>query len=579
MSENAILLARGDLTQLGCDALVLPTDRQGLESRFKGRLTQAFRALPGFREDYKTVHRAFLASRNQDWLEIGDAFWVPLRRTEPPYGVACVAAAAGYGHAQHAALATSAALRCAAPHLPPYRTSKKPVSTIALPAILLGGGGGRWEENAVAQAQVEAAKATLAHFPDTNATFVLYTPNDYHLFLEARRQVGAVPSLPASLSDAIPALAGQIAADESVLFVGAGLSEGAGIPGYRAVIAAMAQELGITPLPDDQESYLDIAQWYRNQHGAEHSERVHALLKNLLTRPEVLPSLTHAQLLGMPLRHVLTTNYDDLLEQGLRAQRRYPITVAKASEIPQTGGRGVYTIKLHGDLQRGDGTGDYDDVVLSREDYDDFFDRRPLMASLLEGLLLNRTFLFVGYSLRDPNFRLIFRKLDRLLKEAKRPAYVLTFEEPNAYQRAYWASKNVQLLSLGTDSPQQTLWLFLDRLSAEVEGERHLLLSPDRAEPSPAARGLLGALDRVGAQLTELEIEALSPDEVRVAAAALATLAEEGWRPRSTSILLLWLRLAERASAPDRERFLQQALRYVEKQEQAQLILERIKIH
>lgn len=578
MTDNAILLTQGDLTQLGCEALVLPMDRQGLESRFRGRLHRAVTEIPGFRDDYRHAYQAFLAHKNQEWLEIGDTFWVPLRRTEPPYGIVCVAAAGGHSHAQHAALAVAAAIRCAAPKLDSRRTAKKPTLTIALPAVLLGGGGGRWDEHKVAEAQLEAARTALQDFPGVDAVFVLYTPNDYRLFSDARQRIGAAPPLPDTLTAAVPELATAIAADESALFVGAGVSEGAGLPGYKAVIAAMARELGITAVGDDQESALEVAQWYRNHHGAAHSARVQQLLLRLLDRPEILPSLSHYLLLGLPIRHILTTNYDDLLERTLTHLRRFPVSVAQARDIPQTGGRGVYTVKLHGDLAHGDWSGDYDDVVLSRDDYDDFFDRRPLMASLLEGLLLNRTFLFVGYSLRDPNFRLIFNKLDRQLREARRPAYVLTFDEPSEHQRTYWERKNVRLLSVASGTPERTLWLFLDRLAAQVQGTQRLTLSPDSAEPTRAAQPLLQALLQVGEQLRDLDVESLTPDEVRVAAAALATLAEEGWRsPTYLPLPKLWQRLAARATPADRPRLLQQALRYTESKELAEVILTELK--
>ena len=55
-----------------------------------------------------------------------------------------------------------------------------------------------------------------------------------------------------------------------------------------------------------------------------------------------------------------------------------------------------------------------------RFDYATFFERRPAMAILLEGLLLNQTFFFVGYSLRDPNFRQVFSRIARMLREARR---------------------------------------------------------------------------------------------------------------------------------------------------------------
>ena len=83
---------------------------------------------------------------------------------------------------------------------------------------------------------------------------------------------------------------------------------------------------------------------------------------------------------------------------------------------------GVHVVKLHGDASQAEG------IVLCRDDYDEFFDRRPAMALLLEGLLLNQTFFFVGYGLRDPNFRQVYSRIVRMLRDARKPAFATSFE-------------------------------------------------------------------------------------------------------------------------------------------------------
>ena len=135
------------------------------------------------------------------------------------------------------------------------------------------------------------------------------------------------------------------------------------------------------------------------------------------------PTLAHYLLLSLPVRQVVTTNYDDLLERALEALKRYPVKVVRQEDVARTGrGDGVHVVKLHGDAA------EPDEIVLCRDDYDEFFERRPAMALLLEGLLLNRTFFFVGYGLRDPNFRQVYSRIARMLREARRPAFATSFE-------------------------------------------------------------------------------------------------------------------------------------------------------
>ena len=129
-----------------------------------------------------------------------------------------------------------------------------------------------------------------------------------------------------------------------------------------------------------------------------------------------LPTLAHYLLLSLPIRLVLTTNYDDLLENALTALKRYPVKVVKQRDVAGIRtGQGAYVVKLHGDAATAE------EIVLCRDDYDEFFERRPAMALLLEGLLLNRTFFFVGYGLRDPNFRQIYSRIARMLQAPPGP--------------------------------------------------------------------------------------------------------------------------------------------------------------
>src|SRR5205085_2313088 len=140
---------------------------------------------------------------------------------------------------------------------------------------------------------------------------------------------------------------------------------------------------------------------------------------------------------------------------------------------------GVFVIKLHGDI------GCPEEIVLCRDDYDEFFERRPAMALLLESLMLNRTFFFVGYSLRDPNFRQIYARIARMLREARRPAFATTFERGEAlpFIVEQWRRKQLTLLPIPGDTGEDQgvrFLAFLDRLAERVTlPHPRLFLAPD----------------------------------------------------------------------------------------------------
>ncbi|HEL1217604.1 TPA: SIR2 family protein, partial [Streptococcus equi subsp. zooepidemicus] len=68
--------------------------------------------------------------------------------------------------------------------------------------------------------------------------------------------------------------------------------------------------------------------------------------------------------------------------------------------------------KLHGDVESPE------DAVLTRSDYEEFgYNKRKLFREVLEGDLLTKTFLFLGFSFEDPNFNYVIGRLRVLLDE------------------------------------------------------------------------------------------------------------------------------------------------------------------
>ncbi|MFC2678836.1 MAG: SIR2 family protein [Granulicatella sp.] len=68
--------------------------------------------------------------------------------------------------------------------------------------------------------------------------------------------------------------------------------------------------------------------------------------------------------------------------------------------------------KLHGDVENPE------DAVITRSDYEEFgYNKRKLFREVLEGDLLTKTFLFLGFSFEDPNFNYVIGRLRVLLDE------------------------------------------------------------------------------------------------------------------------------------------------------------------
>jgi SIR2-like domain len=101
---------------------------------------------------------------------------------------------------------------------------------------------------------------------------------------------------------------------------------------------------------------------------------------------------------------VFTTNYDELIEdtflalgQPLRVSASEREFLAHRSDESQT-----HLIKLHGSINRPD------TVVLTRSDFARSRSDRKEMFASLRNELADCSFLFVGFSLSDPNFGLLY---------------------------------------------------------------------------------------------------------------------------------------------------------------------------
>jgi hypothetical protein len=185
------------------------------------------------------------------------------------------------------------------------------------------------------------------------------------------------------------------------------------------------------------------------------------------------------------------------------------------------------------------------------------------MALLLEGLLLNQTFFFVGYSLRDPDFRQIRARIGSMLAGAQRLAFATTFEPVSEPLRRQWAEKHIHLLEIPGNTPeekQRELDRLLAALAEAAAGARSLPLARDAQLHVPLPGSPQAALrERLWESGDEVRrvIGGWSADvpphprEVREVCDTLAFLTEQGWSPEArddlpgpVSLTKLWLELA-----------------------------------
>ncbi|HEY6968830.1 MAG TPA: SIR2 family protein [Candidatus Angelobacter sp.] len=219
-----------------------------------------------------------------------------------------------------------------------------------------------------------------------------------------------------------------------------------------------------------------VCSYYVEVQGDREELRYH--LRDLLNR-SYQPGPLHHFIAGIPSSQVIVvTNYDTLLEQAfLKAGKPYDLVVYPADrpdfanallwwphgateptpveanklDIDLTKTTVIY--KMHGTIDPR--TDEWDNFVITEEDYVEFLSRMTRSAAVPSSFIeyfRNRRFLFLGYSLRDWNLRVVLNSLKRgssASQEGKRSWSVQL--NPSELERTLWKNKNVTIYDLTLD--------------------------------------------------------------------------------------------------------------------------------
>ncbi|GIH25041.1 hypothetical protein Aph01nite_33510 [Acrocarpospora phusangensis] len=263
-----------------------------------------------------------------------------------------------------------------------------------------------------------------------------------------------------------PALPGDLVAAlrerRAALFIGAGVSLSAGLPDWNALVSELAADLGIAPDMDRgySPSLLPvIPQYYANEFGMKSL----CIRVDRMLRPTVPFSRPHTLLARLPCDLFYTTNLDTLLETALLAAHRSFDLVLDDDTARRYMERRVgspQVRKIHGSV------GFASSYVLTRAQYARFEYDRPVLTQALRHDLSSFNFLFVGYSLSDPDFNSIYEHVLASMGEMTPRHYALLLS-PSDYEVNDLKRRGVTAIDLSRwpgDSATGKLEAFLEDL-------------------------------------------------------------------------------------------------------------------
>ncbi|MGA2531434.1 MAG: SIR2 family protein [Candidatus Aminicenantales bacterium] len=194
------------------------------------------------------------------------------------------------------------------------------------------------------------------------------------------------------------------------------------------------------------------------------------------------PSPALRMLAALPFRVIITTNYDKLFDTALANAKTLsglaknpivriydPTRNGPPEEVPdESGEENPILLKLHGDV------GKYESLVITEEDYITFIQRmadthlQPI-HDYIRTKMRAWPFLFIGYSLKDYNLRLLFRTLRYGVDMSYiKPSFSVD-PYPDNLVVAVWQRANPPMVNFIPED----LWKFVPALYRAVIGKEY----------------------------------------------------------------------------------------------------------
>ena len=237
----------------------------------------------------------------------------------------------------------------------------------------------------------------------------------------------------------------EIQSNNCILFLGAGVST-EGTSYRKTTLYDHIKELSKYPNKSEHPLFPDVMQYY--------CDKVDGGLKNKLIReiiewiepftvegePNRSVTMFHSEIARVPyFRIIVTTNWDPLCERALNVL----VPMVEDRDIPFWDEQKRQILKIHGCITRPQ------TIVATRRDYEACMTdkTRGAIFTKLRDLMATKTFIFVGYSITDPDFKLIYDEVIANLGEFRRRSYVID-PKPTKQAIQEWNKRGVKVVKM-----------------------------------------------------------------------------------------------------------------------------------
>lgn len=244
--------------------------------------------------------------------------------------------------------------------------------------------------------------------------------------------------MPISAHELVDQFGGAAERGNAVLFVGAGLSMCAGLPGWLDLIKEPCARASV-PLLEDAPL---MAQYIEDNPQVGRKGLEDHVLQEICKVPPTQFHHVHRLAARLGVQEIWTSNYDQFLETACED----PAVVWRDEDVHSVGSKSKTVIKIHGSVRWGTTPSWDSPPVLTRGDYERYEDTHRRLWTMLHATYLSRTLLFVGFSFSDPNVELLQRLARRYYTASadKHLAVMRPPSEPDKHDRYVFQREDLE---------------------------------------------------------------------------------------------------------------------------------------
>lgn len=226
-----------------------------------------------------------------------------------------------------------------------------------------------------------------------------------------------------------------------VVFVGSGCTTEGRKWSHSRTFYEEIKEACAYPSDAESPSFPDLMEYFcQHMDGGRHNR----LIREAVSRIErfCVPGEDQygATIFGEELGYIpffnrfVTTNWDPFLERSLEVLN----PIVEDRDLAFWDDRKRQVLKIHGCITR-----PYS-IVATKTDYETCMHRNHLVFNKLKDLMATKTFIFVGYSLKDSDFREVWAGITKRLGQFAKLAYAI---DPNASDKdvEFWKERGIEI--------------------------------------------------------------------------------------------------------------------------------------